>query len=103
MGKVFTKRLNKDDQGEELLKRLKYIENTQKNIINHDNNESIYYIPRLQFDSELDKDEDKKTTKQQHRHKATKCLWLFKKFKSRGRRFDGWNNAGRCRQGYQHI
>ena len=30
LGKVFTKRLNKDDQGEELLKKLKNIENTQK-------------------------------------------------------------------------
>ena len=31
----------------------------------------------------------KKTTKQKHRHKTTKCLRLFKKFKSSGRRFDG--------------
>ena len=39
----------------------------------------------------------KETTKQQqHRYKTTKCLWLFEKFKSKGKRFDGWNR--RCRQ-----
>ena len=79
LGKVFTKRLNKDDQGEELLKRLKNIENTQKNIINRDNNKSIYYIPRLQFDSEHDKDEDKK---QQNNNTDTKSISVFNYLKS---------------------
>ena len=28
------------------------------------------------------------TTQQQHRYKTTKCLWLFEKFQSKGKRFD---------------
>ena len=48
---------------EGLFKRLKNIENAQKNLIRGDNNESIYYTPRLILDSEHDKDEDKKTNK----------------------------------------
>ena len=74
LGKIFNKGLDKDDQKEGLFKRLKNIENAQKNLINSNDGESIYYTPRSQFDSEHDKDEDKKTTKQQHRHKTTKCL-----------------------------
>ena len=60
MGKIFNKGFDKDDQKEGLFKRLKYIENATKKI-----------------------------TKQQYRVKTTKCLRLFKKFKSRGQRFDG--------------
>ena len=73
-GKLFNKGLDKDDQKEGLFKRLKNIENAQKDLIRGNDEESIYYTPRSQFDSEHDKDEDKKTTKQQHRHKTTKCL-----------------------------
>ena len=61
LGKIFNKGLDKDDQKEGLFKRLKNIENAQKNIINNKGN----------------KDKDikiKKTTKQQHRYKITKCL-----------------------------
>ena len=83
-----------------MFKRLKNIENVQKNLISGSDNESIYYTPKSQFDSERDKGEDKKTTiKEQHRHKTNKCLWLFKNFKSRGKRFDGWNR--RRKQGHQ--
>ena len=57
-----------------LLKRLKNIENAQKNLIRGDDNESIYYTPRLQFDSKDDEDEDDKITKQQYRHKTTNYL-----------------------------
>ena len=73
-GKLFNKGLDKEDQKEGLFKRLKNIENAQKDLIRGNDEESIYYTPRSQFDSEHDKDEDKKTTKQQHRHKTTKCL-----------------------------
>ena len=48
---------------EGLFKRLKNIENAQKNLIRDDDNESIYYTPRSQFDSKDDKDEDKKKKK----------------------------------------
>ena len=101
LGKIFNKGLDKDDKKEGLFKRLKNIENAQKNLINSNDGGRIYYTPRSQFDSEHDKDKDqkrkkRKEKKQQHRHKTTKCLWLFKKFKSRGKRFDGWNK--RCRQ-----
>ena len=64
--------MDKDDQKEGLFKRLKNIENAQKNLIRDDDNESIYYTPRSQFDSKDDKDEEKK--KKKHRHKTTKCL-----------------------------
>ena len=58
LGKMFNKGLDKEeDKKERLFKRLKYIKNGQKGLINGDN-----------------KNEDKKTTKQQHRHKTTKCL-----------------------------
>ena len=62
-----------------MFKRLKNVENAQKNLVRVNDNESIYYASRSQFDSKDDKDKDKKTAKQQHRHKTTKCLWLFKK------------------------
>ena len=72
LGKIFNKGLDKDDQKEGLFKRLKNIESAQKNLIRENDNESIYYTPRSQFDSKDDKDEDKK--KKKHRHKTTKCL-----------------------------
>ena len=109
LGKIFNKGLDKDDQKEGLFKRLKNIENAQKNLIRDNDNESGYYTPRSQVDNKNDKndkddkgkkDKDKKTTKQ-HRYKTTKGPWLFKKFKPRGKRFDGWNR--RCKQGHWQI
>ena len=55
--------LDEDYQKEGLFKRLKNIENAQKDLIRGNDNESIYDTPRSQFDSENDKDEDKKTNK----------------------------------------
>ena len=47
LGKVFTKGLDKDDQKERLFKRLKNIENAQKNLINsNDDDENIYGTAR---------------------------------------------------------
>ena len=63
LGKIFSKELDKDDQKEGLFKRLKNIENAQKNLIRDDDNESIYYTPRSQFDSKDDEDKDKKARK----------------------------------------
>ena len=63
LGKIFNKGLDEDDKKEGLFKRLKNIENAQKNLIRDDDNESIYYTPRSQFDSKDDEDKDKKTTK----------------------------------------
>ena len=71
LGKTFNKGWIKMIEG--LFKRLKNLGNVQKNLISDNDNESIYYTPRSQFDSKHDKDENKKT-KQQHRHKTTKCL-----------------------------
>ena len=73
LGKIFNKGLDKDDQKEGLFKRLKNIENAQKDLIRGNDEESIYYTPRSQFDSEHDKDEDKTKTTKQHRLKI-KCL-----------------------------
>ena len=61
MSKIFNKVLDKDDQKEELFKRLKNIENAQNNLIRGNDNESIYY--RSQFDSEDDIDKNKKNNK----------------------------------------
>ena len=58
LGKVFARGLDINDQKEGLIKRLKNIENAQKNLISGDDNKSIYYTPRLQFDSEDDEDKD---------------------------------------------
>ena len=80
LGKIFNKGLSDDDKKGWLFKRLKYIENAQKNLIRVDDNESIYYKPRSEFYDKLDKYK-----------KTTKCLWLFKKFKSKCKRFDEWN------------
>ena len=63
LGKIFNKGLDKDDQKEGLVKRLKNIENAQKNLIRGNDNESIYYTPRSQFDSKGDEDKDKKNSK----------------------------------------
>ena len=59
LGKIFNKGLDKDDKKEGLFKRLKNIENAQKNLIRDDDNESIYYTPRSEFD---DKDEKQQTS-----------------------------------------
>ena len=61
LGKIFNKGLDKNYQ-KALFKRLKNIENAQKNLTRCDDNESIYHTPRSQLESEHDKDEDKKTT-----------------------------------------
>ena len=54
LGKIFNKGLDKDDQKEGLFKRLKNIENAQKNLTssnnNDDDNESIYYTSKSKFD-----------------------------------------------------
>ena len=55
LGKIFNKGLDKDDQKEGLFKRLKNIENAQKNLIRDDDNESIYYTSRSEFDDKDDK------------------------------------------------
>ena len=56
LGKIFNIGLDKDDQKEGLFKRLKNIENAQKNLIRDDDNESIYCKPRAQFDDKDNKD-----------------------------------------------
>ena len=55
LGKIFNKGLDKDDQKEGLFKRLKNIENVQKNLIRDDDNKSTYYTPRSEFDDTDDK------------------------------------------------
>ena len=47
LGKIFNKGLSEDDKKEGLFKRLKNIENAQKNLIKDDDNESIYYTTHL--------------------------------------------------------
>ena len=54
LGKIFNKGLDKDDQKEGLFKRLKNIENAQKSLIRNDDNESIYCIPKSEFDDKDD-------------------------------------------------
>ena len=61
--------MDKDDQKEGLFKRLKNIENAQKNLIRDSDNESIYYTPRSEFD-----DKDKK---QQTNNRDTKRWDVF--------------------------
>ena len=46
-----------------LFKRLKNIENAQKNFINSNDNEVIYYTPISQFYSKDDEYKDKKNNK----------------------------------------
>ena len=55
MGKSFNKGLNEDDTNEGLFKKLKNIENEQKNLIRDNDNESIYYRPKSEFDDKDDK------------------------------------------------
>ena len=61
LGKIFNKGLDKDDKKEGLFKRLKNIKNAQKNLIRDDDNESIYYTPRSEFDDKDDKYKKKST------------------------------------------
>ena len=64
--KVLLRGQIKLDQKEGLFKRLKNIENVQKNLIKGNYDESIYYTSRLPVDSKDDEDKDqKKPTKQQ--------------------------------------
>ena len=63
MGKTFNRGLDEDDQEEGFFKRLKNIENAQKNIISDNDNKNIYYKPRPELDSKDDKDKDKKNNK----------------------------------------
>ena len=53
LGKTFNKGLDKDDKKQGLFKRLKNIENAQRNLIRNDDNESIYYTPRSLFDDKM--------------------------------------------------
>ena len=78
LGKIFNKGLSEDDKKEGLFKRLKNIENAQKNLIRDDDNESIYYIPRSEFD---DKD-DKYLKNQQNNNIDTKPPNVFSYLKS---------------------
>ena len=74
LGKIFNKGLDKDeDKKEGFYTRLKNIENAQKNLTRNDDNESIYYTPRSEFNDKDDKYK-KTTTQQQNRYKTTKCL-----------------------------
>ena len=61
LGKIFNKGLDKDDQKEGLFKRLRNIENAQKNLTRDDDNESIYYTPGSEFDDKDDKYKKKST------------------------------------------
>ena len=63
--------LDEDYQKEGLFKRLKNIENAQKDLIRGNDEESIYYTPRSQFDSEHDKDEDQKRKKRKEKTTTT--------------------------------
>ena len=60
LGKIFNRGLDEDDKKEGLFKRLKNIENIQKNLIRYDDNESIYYTPRSQVDSKDDESQEAK-------------------------------------------
>ena len=60
LGKIFNKGLDKDDQKQGLFKKLKNIENAQKDLIRGNDNRSIYYTPISQFDSKDDEDKNKK-------------------------------------------
>ena len=57
LGKIFNKGLSEDDKKAGSFKRLKNIDNVQKNLIRNNDNESIYYTPKSEFD-----DKYKKTT-----------------------------------------
>ena len=55
LGKIFNKGLSEDDEKEGLFKRLKNIENSQKNLIKDDDDKSIYYTSKSEFDDKDDK------------------------------------------------
>ena len=58
LGKFLDKELDKDDQEEGLFKRLKNIENAQKNLVKDDDDDkSIYFTPRSKFGDKGDKDD----------------------------------------------
>ena len=76
LDKIFNKVLDKDYQKEGLFRKLKNIENVQKGLIKDDDNESIYYIPRSEFE-----DKDKK---QQTNNIDTKPPNVFNYLKSLG-------------------
>ena len=78
LGKIFNKRLKENDREEGLFKRIKNIENAQKKLIIGDDNKSISYTPRSEFDSKGDK--DKKN--QQNNNTQTKSPNLFDYLKS---------------------
>ena len=67
LGKIFNKGLDKDDQKEGLFKRLKNIENAQKNLINGNDSEH---------------NEDKDQEKQQNKDIGLKPLDVFDYLKS---------------------
>ena len=72
MGKTFNKGLDKDDKKEGLFKRLKNIENAQRNLIRNDDNESIYYTPRSLFDDKMiNIKKPKKTSIQTQNHQMS--------------------------------
>ena len=74
LGKIFNKGLYKNDQKEGLFKRLKNIENAQKNLINSnddDDDKGIYHSARSQFDSEYDTNKDQE---KQYRFKTAECF-----------------------------
>ena len=50
LGKIFNKGLREDDKKERLFKKLKKVENAQKNLFRDDDNEFIYNTPKLEFD-----------------------------------------------------
>ena len=86
LGKIFNKGLSEDDKKEGLFKRLKNIENAQKNLIRDDDNESIYYTPRSEFDDE----DDKYNLKQQNNNIDTKPPNVFNYLKSQKRQKIWW-------------
>ena len=73
-GKMFNRELAEDDQEEGFFKRLKSIEDAQKNLIRDNDDKSIYYTPRSKFDSKNDEVKDKKnkkTTTQMENHQMS--------------------------------
>ena len=64
LGKIFNKGLDKDDQKQGLFKKLKNIENAEKDLIRGNDNRSIYYTPISQFDS---KDDEIRINKKQNK------------------------------------
>ena len=66
----------------------------KKNLIRDDDNESIYYSPRSEFDDK----NDKYKKPQQNNNKDTKPPNVFEYLK-RGKKVEGWNR--RCRWWYR--